>query len=141
QKKSHEVSHAILYEGWDNCGNRVSLRAQKVIMTTTPTSEWWQEVQAFTPNHYSLENTQVVTNSDGGAVYTAEKFQEAFSQSKCPVLNQLYPYHVFQGLNRALGARKSEYKSELRKALENHDLERFNLWLDTYESTLDDSKK
>src|SRR5699024_10609234 len=35
----------------------------------------------------------------------------------------------------------SEYKSELRKALENHDLERFNLWLDTYESTLDDSKK
>src|SRR5699024_5916177 len=34
KKKSHEVSHAILYEGWDKCGNRVSLRDQKVIMTT-----------------------------------------------------------------------------------------------------------
>src|SRR5699024_2558117 len=110
-------------------------------MTNKPTSELWKDVQAYTANHYSLENTQVVTNSDVGTGYTAEKFQEAFSQSKYPVLNQLDPYHVFQGLNRALGARKSEYKSELRKALENHDLERFNLWLDTYESTLDDSKK
>src|SRR5699024_152626 len=94
-----------------------------------------------TANHYSLENTQVVTNSDGGAGYTAEKFQEAFSQSKYPVLNQLDPYHAFQALNRALGARKSENKPELRKTKANHDLKRFNLWLDTYESTLDDSKK
>src|SRR5699024_10809099 len=116
-------------------------RDQKVIMTTKPTSEFWKEVQAFNANHYSLENTHVVTNSDGVAGYTAEKFQEAFYQSKYPVLNQLDNYYVVQGPNRALGARESEYKSELRKALENHDLERFNLWLDTYESTLDDSKK
>src|SRR5690625_2062138 len=141
KKKSHEVSHAIIYEGWDMFGKRVSLRNQKVIMTTNPASEFWKEVQAFTANHYSLENTQVVTNSDGGAGYTAEKFQEAFSQSEYPVLNQLDPYHVFQGLNRALGARKSDYKSEIRKGLEKHDLDHFNLWLDTYESTLDDSKK
>src|SRR5699024_11234353 len=123
KKKSHEVSHAILYEGWDKCGNRVSLRDQKVIMTTKPTSEFWKEVQEFTANHYSLENTQVETNSDGGAGYTADKFQEAFSQSEYPVLNQLDPYHVFQGLNRALGARKSDYKSKIRKGLEKHDLD------------------
>ncbi|GGE57254.1 hypothetical protein GCM10011391_40180 [Pullulanibacillus camelliae] len=141
KKKSHEVSHAIIYEGWDKSGKRVSLRNQKVLMTTKPTSEFWKEVQALTANHYSLEKTRVVTNSDGGAGYTAEKFQEAFSQSEYPVLNQLDPYHVFQGLNRALGAKQSDYKTELRKALENHDLEHFNLWLDTYESTLEDSKK
>lgn len=141
KKKSHEVSHAIIYEGWDKSGKRVALRNQKVIMTTKRTSEFWKEVQALTANHYALEKTRVVTNSDGGAGYTAEKFQEAFSQSIYPVLNQLDSYHVFQGLNRALGAQNSDYKSEIRKALVKHDLEHFNRWLDTYESTLDDSER
>lgn len=77
-------------------------------MTTKRTSEFWKEVQALTANHYALEKTRVVTNSDGGAGYTAEKFQEAFSQSIYPVLNQLDSYHVFQGLNRALGAQNSD---------------------------------
>lgn len=141
KKKSHEVSHAILYEGWDKNGQRISLRNPKVIMTTQPTANFWKEVQALTAHEYSLEKTQVVTNSDGGAGYTAEKFQEAFSQSGYPVLNQLDAYHVFQGLNRALGAGTSEYKEEIRKALKEHDLDHFNVWLDTYESTLDDAKK
>lgn len=141
KKKSHEVRHAVLYEGWDKNGKRVSLRNPKVIMTTQPTADFWKEVQAFTANQYSLEKTQVVTNSDGGAGYTAEKFQEAFSQSNYPVLNQLDAYHVFQGLNRALGAGQSEYKDGIRKALKEHDLDNFTLWLDTYESTLDDLKK
>lgn len=127
KKKSHEVSHAILYEGWDKNGKRVSLRNPIRLMTTQPTVDFWKEVQALTAHHYSLEKTQVVTNSDGGAGYTAEKFQEAFSQSEYPVLNQLDAYHVFQGLNRALGAAKSEYKDELRKALIDHNLEHFNL--------------
>lgn len=141
KKKSHEVSHAIIYEGWHTNGKRVSLHHSKVMMTTKPTEAFWGEVQAFTAHHYSLENTQVVTNSDGGAGYTADKFQEAFSSSNYPVLNQLDSYHVFQGLNRALGAGQSDYKAEIRKALDTHDLDHFNLWLDTYESTLDDSKK
>lgn len=110
-------------------------------MTTQPTGDFWKEVQAFASHQYSLEKTQVVTNSDGGAGYTAEKFQDAFSQSSYPVLNQLDAYHVFQGLHRALGFGKSEYKTELRKALENHDLAQFRLWLDTYESTLEDAQK
>ncbi|MBU5594541.1 ISLre2 family transposase [Amphibacillus sp. MSJ-3] len=141
KKKSHEVSHAILYEGWDKNGKRVSLRNPTAIMTIQPTANFWKEVQALTAHHYSLEKTQVVTNSDAGAGYTAEKFQEAFSQSEHPVINQLDSYHVFQELNRALGAAKSEYKDEIRKALKEHDLDHFNLWLDTYESTLEDAKK
>jgi len=67
KKKSHEVSHAILYEGWDTNGKRVSLRNPIAIMTTRPTVNFWNEVQALTAHHYSLEKTQVVTNSDGGA--------------------------------------------------------------------------
>ncbi|RKQ28195.1 ISLre2 family transposase [Oceanobacillus halophilus] len=122
-------------------GKRVSLRNPMAIMTTQPTADFWKEVQALAAHHYSLEKTQVVTNSDGGAGYTAEKFQETFSQTEYPVLNQLDAYHVFQGLNRAFGAGKSEYKDELRKALKDHDLDHFNLWIDTYESTLDDTKR
>lgn len=63
--------------------------------------------------------------------------REAFAQSTYPVLNQLDSYHVFQGLNRALGAGQSEYKDGIRKALKEHDFDKFTLWLDTYESTLD----
>lgn len=141
KKKSHEVRHAIMHEGWTENGKRVSLKNQRVIMTTKPTEDFWKEVQADAAYHYSLENTQVVTNSDGGQGYTAEKFQEAFSQSRYPVLNQLDSYHIAQALNRALGSEKSKYKNQIRKALKQHDWDQFTLWLDTYESTLEDEKE
>lgn len=44
KKKHMEVSHAILYEGWDKNGERVSLKHPKVIMTTKPTESFWKEV-------------------------------------------------------------------------------------------------
>lgn len=140
KKKSLEVRHAVVHEGWDKNGKRVSLRELKVIMTTQPTAEFWKEVQAFTAHQYSLEDTQIVSNSDGGGGYTAEKFQEAFSQSKYPVLNQLDPYHVSQALNRALGGGKSEFKDGIKKALKEHNQNQFKLWVDTFESTLEEQK-
>jgi len=110
-------------------------------ISVSSAEDFWKEVQADAAHHYSLENTQVVTNSDGGQGYTAEKFQEAFSQSRYPVLNQLDSYHIAQGLNRALGSKKSSYKDQIRKALKQHDWDQFTLWLDTYESTLEDKKQ
>jgi Uncharacterised protein family (UPF0236) len=109
-------------------------------MTTKSTDVFWKEVQALAAQHYSLENTQVVTNSDGGSGYTAERFQEAFSQSRYPVWNQLDSYHVAQALNRALGKEKSVYKEGIREALKKHDWSQFVLWLDTYESHLEEEK-
>jgi len=141
EKKSMEVHHAIVYEGWDMNGKRVSLRQPKVIMTTVSSDAFWKEVQAFAAHHYSLENAQIVTNSDGGKGYTAEKFQEAFSQSRYPVLNQLDPYHISRAFIRAFGGGKSEYKDAVKKAIKEHNLENFKLWMDTYESTLEDPKK
>jgi len=80
KKKKHiEVSHAIMYEGWDKNGKRVSLRNPKVIMITKVTEDFWNEVQALAAHEYSLENTQVVSSSDGGSTYSAEKFRQAFS--------------------------------------------------------------
>lgn len=97
KKKKHiEVSHAILYEGWDKNGERVSLKHPKVIMTTKPTESFWKEVQTIAAFEYSLEQTQVLSNSDGGSGYSAERFKEAFSQSCLPVLHQLDAYHIQQ---------------------------------------------
>lgn len=141
KKKSHEVHHAVVYEGWDKNGKRVSLKEPTVIMTTKSTQDFWNEVQASSAHCYSLENTQVVTNSDGGPGYTAERFQETFAQSKYDVFNQLDPYHVSQALNRALGGGKSTYKDAIKKTLKEHDIDHFTLWIDTYESTLEGEKE
>jgi len=140
KKQSMEVHHAILYEGWENNGKRVSLRQPTVIMTTEPIQTFWDEVQAVAANTYSLEKARVITNSDGGLGYTAERFQTAFSQSEFPVLNQLDTYHVEQAVVRTFGGGKSELKEQVRKAIKTHDLGQFTLYLDTYESTLTDEK-
>lgn len=142
EKKKHiEVSHGIIYEGWEENGKRVSLKNRKVIMTTQPIHRFWDELQAFSAHEYSLENTRIITNSDGGRGYTAERFQATYSQSRYPVLNQLDAYHVFEALNRALGWKKSEMKEKIRQAIKDQDYDVFTLYLDTYESTLDDDKE
>uniref|UniRef100_UPI000376FA0E ISLre2 family transposase n=1 Tax=Heyndrickxia acidiproducens TaxID=1121084 RepID=UPI000376FA0E len=137
---SMEVHHAILYEGWEINGKRVSLRQPKVMMTTKPIQTFWDEVQATAANTYSLEKARVITNSDGGPGYTPERFQTAFSQSEFPTLNQLDAYHVAQAVVRTFGGGKSEVKEQIRKAIKTHDLGQFTLYLDTYESTLTDEK-
>lgn len=139
KKKSLEVRHALLYEGWEKNGKRVSLKEPKAIMTTKKTAGFWAEVQAFTASHYALQHAQVITNSDGGQGYTADKFQEAFSQSNYPVFNQLDSYHILQGLNRAFGSQTSLFKQKVNQALKTHDLNELTIWLDTYESTLDET--
>ncbi|MCU6439041.1 ISLre2 family transposase, partial [Weizmannia coagulans] len=50
KKQSMEVHHAILYEGWETNGKRVSLRQPTVIMTTEAIQTFWDEVQATAAN-------------------------------------------------------------------------------------------
>jgi hypothetical protein len=138
--KKIEIHHAITYEGWEKNGKRVSLKTPKTVLTTASTTKFWEEVQTLTANDYSLENTRVITNSDGGPGYTAEKFQSAFSQSKYPVVNQLDAYHITQSLNRTFGMQDKQFKPEVRKAIQTKDPETFELWVTTYESTLEEEK-
>jgi len=138
KKKKHiEVSHGIMYEGWRKNGKRVSLKNPKVIMTTKSVDEFWEEMKAFAANEYALEDTQVVSNSDGGAGYSADRFKEVFAQSTSPLLHQLDEYHIQQSINRTFGYRKNEWKDKIREALRNYDLDKFTLILDTYESQLE----
>ncbi len=126
KKKKHiEVSHAILYEGWDKNGDRVSLRNPTVIMSTQSIDSFWKEVQTIVANEYSLEETQIVSNSDGGPGYSVERFKEAFSQSNQSVLHQLDAYHIQQAVNRTFGYKQSDWKDKIREALEEHNLEEF----------------
>ena len=140
RKKHIEVSHAIIYEGWDKNGERISLRNPKVIMTTKSIDDFWKEVQSFVAYEYSLENTQVVSNSDGGAGYSAERFREAFSQSRYVHLHQLDAYHIQQAVNRTFGYKKSKWKDKIRETFKESNLDEFKLILDTYESILEDEK-
>ncbi|HHU20811.1 MAG TPA: ISLre2 family transposase [Bacilli bacterium] len=137
--KGIEVSQAIIYEGWNLNGKRVSLKEPTVIMTPKPISIFWDEVQAITAHKYSLEQTKIATNSDGGKGYTADKFQTVFSQSENKVLNQLDTYHITQAITRTFGAQSSELKDKVRQAIKCHDRGQFKLWVDTYESTLAES--
>lgn len=141
RKKSIEVHHAIMYEGWEVNGKRVSLENPMYVLTTKSISKFWDEVQAKAASQYSLEEAHVITNSDGGKGYGSERFQEAFSQSNHPVLTQLDSYHINQALNRALGVKSNEFKRGIQEAIKEHNREAFNQWLDTYESTLEDSKQ
>src|SRR5699024_4161055 len=141
KKRKHiEVSHAIMYEGWNTNGKRVSLRKLKVIMTTKSMDDFWKQVQTIVGHEYSLENTQVVSNSDAGPGYSSERFQEAFSQSSCPLLHQLDEYHIQQAINRTFGYKKNKWKDKIRAALKEANLDDFTLVLDTYESQLEDEK-
>lgn len=140
-KQHHEVRHGILYEGWETNGRRTRLKDRHVMMTTQSADVFWKQVQTFAARRYSLENTRIITNSDGGQGYTAERFQEAFAQSRHPVWNQLDAYHVAQAVNRVLGYAASSFKDGIRAALKQKDPDRFKLWLDTYESTVEDDKQ
>ncbi len=140
KRKSREVYHGIMYEGWELNGERASLKQPTVIMTTKGNEAFWKEVQSIGAQKYSLEDTQIVANSDGGSGYRAEKFRTAFSQSKKPVLAQLDSYHIYQSLSRAFGV-QNPFKSHVRAAIDAHDKDAFKRWTDTYESTLDDEKK
>src|SRR5699024_11739831 len=123
KKQKHiEVSHGIMYEGWNKNGQRVTLKRPKVIMTTKSIDEFWEEVKALSANEYALQNTQVVSNRDGGAGYSPERFKEVYSQSDHPLLHQLDEYHIQHDINRTFGYRKNEWNDKVREALKEHDL-------------------
>lgn len=141
EKRKHvEVRHCIFYEGWKENGTRVSLDAPYTIMSTESVQNFWQNVQAQAAHRYTLTNTRVITNSDGGAGYTAEHFQEAFSQSSYPVLNQLDSFHVSQAITRALRG-ETDWREKVQKAVREKDKEQLILYLDTIESQLVEEKE
>src|SRR5699024_12862096 len=96
------------------------------------------EVQSIAADDYSVTKSQIVSNSDGGNGYSADRFQEAFSQSELPLLHQLDAYHIQQAVNRTFGYKKSKYKDMVRESLEKSNFDDFTLAVDTYESTLED---
>lgn len=139
KRQQVEVRHCIFYEGWKANGTRVSLEAPYTIMSTESSQSFWKNVQAQAAHRYTLTNTRVITNSDGGAGYTAEHFQEAFSQSSYPVLNQLDSFHVSQAITRTLRI-ETDWKQKVQKAVKEKNKDQLILYLDTIESQLVEEK-
>src|SRR5690625_3435663 len=54
---------------------------------------------------------------------------------------QLDDYHSKQAINRALGWKMNEFKRNIQCAITEGDKDKFNLWTDTFESTLEDEKE
>jgi len=54
---------------------------------------------------------------------------------------QLDDYHIKQAINRALGWKMNEFKRNIQCAITEGDKDKFNLWTDTFESTLEDEKE
>src|SRR5699024_12684774 len=108
----------------------------QVMLTTQDVNEFRKEVQASSTSNAALDGTQVVTNSDGGSGYATERFQEAFSHSKYPVLNQLDDYHIKQSINRAFGWKMNEFNSNIQYEITKGDKDKLHIWIDTFESIL-----
>lgn len=141
KKRKHvEVRHCILYEGWNENGKRVSLEAPYTIMSSQSSQNIWQNVQAQAAHRYTLTNIRIITNSDGGACYKPEHFQEAFAQSSYSILNQLDSFHVSQAITRTLRG-LNDWKEKVRKAVKDKDKDRLILYLDTIESQLTEEKE
>src|SRR5699024_10757345 len=121
-------------------GKRVSLRNPLTILTTESIDDFWQQIQTLVAHQYKLDQTQIVTNSDGGAGYVANKFQDAFSQSTYPTIHQLDKYHIQQAINRTFGYKKCDWKKRIKETLKKADLSKFTLYLDAYESMLEEEK-
>jgi len=56
------------------------------------------------------------------------------------VLNSLDPYHIAQALKRTFGV-KNPWETKVKKAIKYHDHDQLVVLLDTYESSLEDSKQ
>src|SRR5699024_2556165 len=108
---------------------------------TQVVNEFRKEVQASSTSKYSLEGTQDVTKSDGGSGYAAERYQEAFSQSKYPDLNQIDDYHIKQSNNITFAWKMNEFEGNIQCAINEGDNDKFDLLVDKFESTLEDEKE
>ena len=49
-------------------------------------------------------------------------------------------YHVYRNLKRVFGPGQSKYKERVLHAVKGRNRREFQLWMETYESTLDDPK-
>src|SRR5690625_7876181 len=110
-----------MYEGWHKIGDRISLKQPKLILTTKPIDQFCREIQALAACEYNLNQTQIVSNSDGDSKYSYERFKEAYSQSERPLIHQLDAYNIQQSINRTFCYRKSKWKRKDRRDLHDHD--------------------
>ena len=90
-------------------------------------------LEAYLADHYDLRETIVLSNSDGGAGYGKEAFDEIIGKVK---RHEHFrdKYHVNRKLKERLAGSDPRLAKELREAVRSHDKEKTEACLDTLES-------
>lgn len=138
-KKSGEIHRYQIAEGVKQNGKRRELIATHYV--AEPSAKKAREaLEAYLANHYDLRNTVVLSNSDGGAGYGKEAFDEIIGKTK---RHEHFRdrYHVNRKLKERLSGSDRRIAKELKDAVREHDRERADACMDTLESMAKDRQE
>lgn len=139
RKKASEIHRYQIAEGVKQNGKRRELIGTHYVAEPSA-KEAREALEAYISNHYDLRNTIVLSNSDGGAGYGKEAFDEIIGKVK---QHEHFRdrYHVNRKLKERLSGSDRKLAKELQKAVRAHDWERVETCLDTLESMAEDGQE
>lgn len=109
----------LIHEGLDRRKKRTRLIHPFCFVSTQSSAEAFRQLSHYLNHHYQLKQTLVISNSDGGSGYEADKFEMAIGACRQHE-HCRDPYHVNRKIKDRLSFdRPMEYR--LRKALRAYD--------------------
>ena len=131
-KKTGELHRYQVAEGVRQNGKRRELIGLHCVSGFSA-GEAREAMEAYLSNHYDLRGAVVLSNSDGGAGYGKEAFDEIIGKVK---RHEHFrdQYHVNRKLKERLAGTDPRLAKKLREAVRAHDKERTKSCLDTLES-------
>ena len=131
-KKTSELHRYQIAEGVRQEGKRRGLIGSHYVSGFSA-KEARDALEAYLADHYDLRETIVLSNSDGGAGYGKEAFDEIIGKVK---RHEHFrdKYHVNRKLKERLAGSDPRLAKELREAVRSHDKEKTEACLDTLES-------
>lgn len=131
-KKTNELHRYQIAEGVEQNGKRRKLVGTHYVSGFSA-KEAKEALEEYLANHYDLRDTIVLSNSDGGAGYGKEAFDEIIGKVK---RHEHFRdrYHVNQKLKERLAGSNPKLAKELREAVWAHDREKMEACMDTLES-------
>ena len=139
KKKANEIHRYQIAEGVEQNGKRRELVGTHYVAEPSA-KEARESLEAYLANHYDLRDTIVLSNSDGGAGYGKEAFDEIIGKAK---RHEHFRdrYHVNRKLKERLSRSDRRLSKELKEAVQAHDRERMEICMDTLESMAKDGQE
>lgn len=131
-KKTSELHRYQIAEGVKQNGKRRELAGAHYVSGYSA-KEARETLEAYLANNYDLRDTVVLSNSDGGAGYGKEAFDEILGKVK---RHEHFRdrYHANRKLKERLAGTDPQLAKKLREAVRAHDREAMENCMDTLES-------